>query len=1707
MHSTTSRRTRGWPRMLAVIAVLAGTLLWRDAPVGAEDTDPTNSILVDKTNSAGGETILERGQVQPGATFEYEIRAACTSITADCVNLTVTDTFPAGVEVIDVPASNANRVVVWDGTTLTVTYIQPTQNPAGTGMVAGGEDTLTVEVELPADTTLDTGTVITNEATVAADNVAESATDPTSIEVFIPRVVNSTTTKSFTDGSAIAGDDGAPTTIELTGTNQSSASAEPSDMVIEDSTPETFEYLDVVGVSVTEWPAGADSAQLFVCPQADAPCEEADWVAGGTSGPPGTPAALALPGTVPADQVVGVRVVFTAPDGSIIEPGATGGVDIDVELRETARSTGTDLGTFTGTVTFDNCAATTVTDDGADPPSVTSDPACAPFQIVPPTLVLVPAKSFYPDANGNFQTDSGEHAVLDDDSGVSMDMTAQNESAFPIAEVTITEPVEPSEWEKFDASSVRLTFPDGAVNANVVIEYDDATSTTTDYPAPGPTVIDVTPPPRVTSITVTYTGDPDVDGGATIAAGSTAGLSIHGNLNELVDETDVPGSGEIAGVDNCAHFTGSGGGVPGTTGTFDGEVCDELPVEERNPSTGGEKTASQDEIPIDQPFGFTMRTTNNGNLTLTDVVVADPVLDPDGTPSDSDLFTYAQFLNADVQPPAMASRVTIDVFLNDAWQELSTVDEADYPDVLGVRGTIDVLAPTETFDLRLEMIARDPTQPVPETITNCYGITAAGGEYEAQEHCGPPLEPGSALEAAAINKVITPEEMPRPIPGLAPQTATVELTIQNEGNITARTLQITDDDADFWDAVDFVALGAIEGPAVGALRDANQIQVDALTDTGWVEGPIQAIGSASVPAPPADVRGLRFTFSDSSTVNDGYVLTPCTEPSCAGSIALQVQPRIDLRSTGEPVPDTLLDTATGAYTTRLHPDELDPALIGPVTDDLVFNDGQPSLAVQKGPEDQFLEPGEVGTFELNTTNTGTSNLPDLTVSDPIPEGVAFDQTFAGDGGEPYTVVWSALPDGYPAPPDPTFVLSTEGDRVSQVRWTFEDWDMPPTASVAITYQYTLEPGVTAGLEIVNTMGSSSPIDGLQCSDASNGQQTDAEWGAGLYCTDPADVTVEAGASFLSRKWVAGNPALGWFNETTGELVPVGGPGCLALDANGRTYTTNPCIALVNPGEQFHYVLRVQNAGTEPALEMTVIDTFPAPGDTGVLGADRGTEWATAPTLSGPATYTGPDVGEISYTSSDTVCIDDLDFNSAGCDPTDWDDPPGPETTALRLAGDFASDPLAPGGTVDVSFSMDAPVEIPYVSDPTVAWNSLAHAEVTQIDGGGERVLPPLEPLRVGVAAMYGELQVVKEIGDNPAGLPVDDLEYGFAYECTLSTGAPGPAGSVVATPTTPGVVEHIPAGSTCQVWETATQGGIPSATDAAPVVVEIEPTLDPDTPTIATATVVNDFPMGQVSLLKVATDGSRELTPAQAYPVTVDCVYLGEPLSGFPVEVELAAGEPLSVPAPVGAECTVVEADVGGVDEVTYSPASDDGLSAQGVVPADGELTLDVAITNTYSAAALVVTKQVTGPAPAGATYTFEVACTMVGTDGAEVEAPLLMGDSPVDLAAGESEGYLVPSGSTCQVTETSPTTATVVIVEEVDDDADDGLVSVVDDLSLTVVNAFPSVDPAGADDAGAATGALALTGPHGLERIVAIGAALVLAGLGLVGTGRLRRT
>src|SRR5690606_24866359 len=102
------------------------------------------------------------------------------------------------------------------------------------------------------------------------------------------------------------------------------------------------------------------------------------------------------------------------------------------------------------------------------------------------------------------------------------------------------------------------------------------------------------------------------------------------------------------------------------------------------------------------------------------------------------------------------------------------------------------------------------------------------------------------------------------------------------------------------------------------------------------------------------------------------------------------------------------------------------------------------------------------------------------------------------------------------------------------------------STITITFQIGLEPGVIAGQTITNTMGATGTGGGpdatLVCTPPDLLVEDGDLFGEGIYCTDTADTSVIAGAAFQARKWVAGEPELGWWHPTAG-FVPTGESIC------------------------------------------------------------------------------------------------------------------------------------------------------------------------------------------------------------------------------------------------------------------------------------------------------------------------------------------------------------------------------------------------------------------------------------------------------------------------------------------------------------------------------------------------------------------------------------
>ena len=915
--------------------------------------------------------------VTPGTAFNYTLVASCSSLTESCVNATVTDVLPPEVEVTSLPASNNQRTVDYDAATRTLTVkfiipLLPPNPPGSVGLPDGSPLNVVLGVRVPANSPVPDGTVFPNTGTMTADN-ATPVTSTANVTVSVPRVVTPIATKSWSDGSAVAGS-GETGTITLGVRNGSSTSAEVTELIVEDSTPEVFERFDVTSVGPVTFPAGADQVTVLACTVVQSVCDDAAY---GTGTPQSGPA-LSLPAGVDAADVTGLRFIFSSSAGSVLPVDPTGGsVQIGTVLRDTLRSSGDD---YSPTVREDiaNCATPAAIDEVQGEVSATQ--ACSTYSVQPAQATIAMNKSYFSDTDGNYSADG--QAVIGLNSLVSGLITSTNTSPFPVGTMTITEPsaTSVSEFDKVDVSRSRIVFPAGADDAVAVITCSDTDIRTLTFTAP-PTTVDIpTPCPDgdYQSITVTFTGT-DVNGEGKIAQNATATLGIQGRLNDLVTDDDV----NNGGVSNCASgtATSTGNGI----GSAAGNACANVAVQPAFAQLNGIKRGELPTILPGLPRRFDLSFKNNGTIPATGVVLADPA-DPT-SPSNPFLTIRLGSLTLPASPAA-----TAEVYdgVAGAYVPYDAGDAALLERALGFRVTVAAIAPAQNYALNAQVFLRDGIAEG-TTLQNCAGI--GSDSQPLTSFCAPRTTVLAQSDGAAIQKSIVPASSVRPQPGLPGQNIQVKFAAQNTGTLWLKQLVVEDTDAAFFDSVDVRASDPIR---VNFPPSANRVRVDACTGAcgpaDFVTGTPTASQSPPLPIAAADVRGIRVTFL---TADGSFTIKPGTNfPAtglCTGaSICLNVSPRAELRSApGTPVPDELSDTATGGYETTAQGGQLAPIPDTSATHSLTT--GTAALLFDKG-DDIDVAPGTLIPITLTATNSGTGVIPDLQIVDPVPTKLEFSPT-------------------------------------------------------------------------------------------------------------------------------------------------------------------------------------------------------------------------------------------------------------------------------------------------------------------------------------------------------------------------------------------------------------------------------------------------------------------------------------------------------------------------------------------------------------------------------------------------------------------------------------------------------------------------------------------------------------------------------------------
>ena len=1622
--------------------------------------------------------------IAPGQQFQYTLLAGCSGLTEGCVNATISDTLPAEFEVTSLPQSTSERTVTYDAATrlLKIEFTIPLNQPAGKlGLPAGLSRSIQLGMRLPAETPATNNEVIPNTARFTGVSSTGAALTPASatanITAQIPVVVRPVATKSWSPNTAIAQSE-ATSTINLGVRNGSSTAADVRRLTVADGnypggSHSTFENFNLTSLGpVLSYPPGTDRVTIGVCTVV---------TPGGCTGaapnthftaPESGVGPFALPSGIALSAITYVSFTFTSSTGAKIPYSVNSGhVDLGMELRNTARSTGVPIQPQTPS-RITNTAVPLATDHlGA----VTTGTAVNyNFTIQPDTIIVGLTKEMYADNNGTF-TRNGD-VVLGYESGVSMRLTAKNQSAAPVRTLTITEPsptAANSEFSKIDTTNGRFTWPTGATEAILSVVCRSGAlhpADTTIQRAGSPATVlipdfgcdsGVAP----AKISITFLGR-DADGNGTIASNASSALDLHGTAAR-VDASDVGN-----GLTNCAQANAT---TPVSSSAV-ALACATVTVHNPLPGIGSRTKSSSgvQTIVPGQDMPFTVGFKNTGNVPAVDTYIADAP-DPTATPNPFDVVQLTQ-ISASATPAHVIE--LYDPQLS-AYVAYFAPNTALLSRATGFRvRLLDPLPVGASFNVNYSVAVRSGIT-IGTTFDNCaqFGIN---GDVSGAPVCSGTVTVMDPASSASLGKLLSNYNLVQPEPGLPAQTTQVKHRLQNDGPLNLKRIQFTDADQDFFDAVNFTGNMSVNFPP-----GSNRVTVDACT-TGchsnpvvWIAGTATASGTPGLPSgvSAAAVQGIRVTFTSTTS---GYQLLPTTNFPTTGncrnaSFCFDVTVREKLRSNpSASVPSTIVDTSSGLGESILQtPGSSFP--LTPVSATLTLTPGNAVVKFTKGPESRIAG-GDLAPFDLMIENTGTTAIVNPKIIDPIPAELTLESNAPGGApGRPFVVSYPALPTGYPtlATSAVTYSETVVGNKTTQVAWTFTGWTLPPGGKVSVRVYVKLTPGTPADQVITNTAGATGSNSGLACDATNTLTSTTAPYGPGLYCLSSAIVTSLSGNNVDASKWSAGDASLGYYLTTVGETVSTTDSRCPSYVLGGVRYTRYPCAAIVAPGGIIKYLATLVNSGTDPIDHAVIVDGLPVQGDTGVLlsSSDRGTEWTNRPTMRTPVTvvesYSGITTG---YTDAafPGFCTNNVQPAPGDtCPVGSFTDAFGSTNTGFRTELNFPSTGrLRPGQSVTLTWTMTAPKMETTTSESPVAWNSFAQKSTFYNATTGLSELLATEPPKAGVAMRFNRADVTKSVtGSIPSGAATS---YDMAWQCVVS-------GTTISNGTftiAAGDVEHLPyqpVGATCYVWEVTTDGGDSPNQGQANAVVFTVP--DPGAlSTVPLVRITNSFQTGQLVITKVVSGAgagtalkSGGTLGAQTFAMSVDCVYPPgtgtQSVAGFPMQFQLAAGHSVTIdsahgrPVPAGALCTVIETDAKGAGSTSISTNSgtiDEGTTGEVLVRSSTAGGTIVDVNNDFTTGRLIVAKKVSGTPPANATFPFLVSCSIDGVGA--------LADKTFRLAPNKQQVLAVPSGAHCRVRETSSGGGVATYADS--DGSHDGTVAVSAGAtsSVTVHNSFTIV-------------------------------------------------
>ncbi|WP_265523596.1 DUF5979 domain-containing protein [Oerskovia flava] len=370
----------------------------------------------------------------PGYTLTADEQAAATS-----VRLTYTENPDRAVTdpLAPQPGDGVARSTQADGRHLDLTFeVRDDKRSDGSPVLGSTQGTLynTDDPGLVNDTARGTATFDGDEYTDVDDDDV----------LIIDQPLNVTVAKDWTGGPISVPPPGTPlefyptTTVTVAGTNASAAKvdqlrlADPTDpgsgtvQTADGTTP--FDAFTLRSVQIDP-PTGAETSAVTL------------YYAGGTISTPALTEAEAEALTAAElVDVVGVEVVY---DG-LVEPGATGSMDLTLQLRELDRYTGEPV-TVADDNPVPNGAAATIADPGGTDDDVRLANDDATMELQDAAIGLEVGKSFSPDTV--VEPNNGQGGV--DDAPVVMTLTGQPLGPSRAVEMVLTDD-EPQFWNQYD---------------------------------------------------------------------------------------------------------------------------------------------------------------------------------------------------------------------------------------------------------------------------------------------------------------------------------------------------------------------------------------------------------------------------------------------------------------------------------------------------------------------------------------------------------------------------------------------------------------------------------------------------------------------------------------------------------------------------------------------------------------------------------------------------------------------------------------------------------------------------------------------------------------------------------------------------------------------------------------------------------------------------------------------------------------------------------------------------------------------------------------------------------------------------------------------------------------------------------------------------------------------------------------------------------